>query len=108
MTVLTLDETLTETEWNEKRFPREQIKLRIEKQCIAGDAVRHDWKAKTITETEIVFASAVPDDAYLYHNNYLQYLSRTYSHHNSIVLAPQHFWYVLSLSSAQPLISSWV
>ena len=83
MTVLTLDETLTETEWNEKYFPRAQIKSTIEKQCIAGDAVRHDWKARTITETEIVFSSAVPDDAYLYHNNYLQYLSRTYSHHYS-------------------------
>src|SRR5215471_19183515 len=48
MTVLTLDETLIETEWNEKRFPREQIKLRIEKQCIAGDAVSHDWKTRRL------------------------------------------------------------
>jgi hypothetical protein len=62
MTVLTLDETLTETEWNEKYLPRAQIKSTIEKQCIAGDAVRHASKARTITETEIVFASAVPDD----------------------------------------------
>ena len=106
MTVLTLDETLTETEWNEKRFPREQIKLRIEKQCIAGDAVSHDWKTRTITETEIVFASAVPDDAHLYHNNYLQYLSRTYSHHNSIVLAPQHFWYTGLCEIAQTVVKN--
>jgi hypothetical protein len=58
MTVLSLDETLTEAQWNEKYFPRKQIKSRIEQQCIAGDAVRRDWKARTITETEIVFASA--------------------------------------------------
>jgi hypothetical protein len=106
MTVLTLDETLTETEWNEKYLPRAQIKSTIEKQCIAGDAVRHASKARTITETEIVFASAVPDDAYLYHNNYLQYLSRTYSHHNSIVLAPQHFWYTGLCEIAQTVVKN--
>lgn len=83
MTVLTLDETLTEAEWNEKYLSREKVKLRIQEQCISKDAVRRDWEARAITETEIVFASAVPNDAYLYHNNYLEYLSRTYSHHNA-------------------------
>jgi len=106
MTVLTLDETLTEAQWNEKYFPRKQIKSRIEQQCIAGDAVRRDWKARTITEMEIVFASAVPDDAYLYHSNYLEYLSHTYSHHNSIVLAPQHFWYIGLGEIAQTVVKN--
>src|SRR5215469_15677155 len=106
MTVLPLDETLTEAEWNEKHFPREQVKLRIEEQCIAKDAVRRDWKTRTITEREIVFASAVPNNAYLYHNNYLEYLSLTYSHHNNIVLAPQHFWYTGLCEIAQTVVKN--
>jgi hypothetical protein len=48
--------------------------------------------------------SAVPDNASLYHRNYLDYLSSTFGHHNSIVLAPQHFWYTVLCEIAQEII----
>ena len=78
MTTLVLDRTLKEVEWNDTHYPRPDVKKKIEAGCL--------------TEKEIVFASTVPDGADLYHKSYLDYLSRTFGYHNSI-LAPQHFWY---------------
>ena len=104
MTTLVLDRTLEEVEWNDTRYPRPQVKQQVERGCLDENAVRHDWQAKTKTETEIVFASTVPDGADLYHKNYLDYLSRTFGHHNSIVLAPQHFWYTGLCEIAQTVV----
>jgi len=104
MTTLMLDRTLEEVEWNDTHYPRPQVKQQIERGCLDENAVRHDPQAKTKTETEIVFASTVPDGADLYHKNYLDYLSRTFGHHNSIVLAPQHFWYTGLCEIAQTVV----
>lgn len=104
MPVLTLDTSLREVEWNANNYPRPKYKDRIEKGCLSVDAVTYDWKNKTTSATEIVFASAVPDNAALYHKNYLNYLSLTFGHHNSIVLAPQHFWYTILCEIAQTVV----
>ena len=104
MTTLVLDRTLKEVEWNDTHYPRPDVKKKIEAGCLAEDAVKRDWKTKTTTEKEIVFASTVPDGADLYHKNYLDYLSRTFGHHNSIVLAPQHFWYTGLCEIAQTVV----
>ena len=93
MSTLVLDRTLKEVEWNDTHYPRPQVKKEIEAGCLAKDAVERDWNTKTKTEKETIFVSTVSDRADLYHKNYLDYLSRTFGHHNSIVLAPQHFWY---------------
>ena len=93
MTILVLDRTLKEVEWNDTHYPRPDGKKKIEAGCLAEDAVKRDWNTKTKTEKETIFVSTVSDRADLYHKNYLDYLSRTFGHHNSIVLAPQHFWY---------------
>ena len=103
MTTLVLDRTLKEAEWNDTHYPRPEVKEEIEAGCLAKNAVERDWNTKT-TENEIVFASTVPDGADLYHKNYLDYLSRTFGHHNSIVLAPQHFWYTGLCEIAQTVI----
>ena len=104
MTTLVLDRTLKEVEWNDTHYPRPNVKKNIEAGCLAEDAVERDWNTKTTTEKEIVFASTVPDGADLYHKNYLDYLSRTFGHHNSIVLAPQHFWYTGLCEIAQTVV----
>ena len=90
MTTLVLDRTLKEVEWNDTHYPRPDVKKKIEAGCL--------------TEKEIVFASTVPDGADLYHKNYLDYLSRTFGYHNSIVLAPQHFWYTGLCEIAQTVM----
>src|SRR6516165_10627372 len=104
MTTLVLDRTLKEVEWNDIHYPRPDVKEKIEAGCLAEGAVKRDGKTKTTTEKEIVFASTVPDGADLYHKNYLDYLSRTFGHHNSIVLAPQHFWYTGLCEIAQTVV----
>jgi len=103
MTTLMLDRTLKEVEWNDTHYPRSEVKKEIEAGGLAKNAVEGDWNTKT-TENEIVFASTVPDGADLYHKNYLDYLSRTFGHHNSIVLAPQHFWYTGLCEIAQTVV----
>src|SRR6516225_6125278 len=90
MTTLVLDRTLKEVEWNDTHYPRPDVKKKIEAGCL--------------TEKEIVFASTVPDGADLYHKHYLDYLSRTFGYHNSIVLAPQHFWYTGLCEIAQTVM----
>ena len=104
MTTLVLDRTLKEVEWNDTHYPRPQVKKEIEAGCLAKDAVERDWNTKTKTEKETIFVSTVSDRADLYHKNYLDYLSRTFGHHNSIVLAPQHFWYTGLCEIAQTVV----
>jgi hypothetical protein len=104
MTTLVLDSTLKEVGWNDTHYPRPDVKKKIEMGCLAVDAVNWDWTTRTKIEKEIVFGSTVPDRADLYHKNYLDYLSRTFGHHNSIVLAPQHFWYTGLCEIAQTVV----
>src|ERR1700733_3294453 len=104
MTTLTLDRELKEVDWDDKHYPRPQIKAEVEKGCLSNNAVVSDYRAKMKTETEVVFASTVPDNAALYHKNYLGYLARTFAHHNSIVMAPQHFWYTILCEIAQTVV----
>jgi hypothetical protein len=105
MTTLVLNRTLKEVEWNDTHYPRPRVKKEIEAGCLAKNAVERNWNTKTTTEKEIVFASTLPDGADLYHKNYLGYLSRTFGHHNSIVLAPQQFWYTGLCEIAQTVVN---
>lgn len=110
MTTITLDATLEPIEPRKPILdangnpagghPRDIILER----CLSKGSVQYDWRAKTITETESIFAASLPMEATHFHYCYLDYLQKTYGLHHKIVLAPHHFWYTVLAEIAQTVI----
>lgn len=103
MTTITLDaslEPIAARSYKGAPDPRERIMAR----CLSQGARTYDWRAKTTTETETVFATSLPETAEHFHWNYLGYLQNTYGRHHSIVLAPHHFWYTVLAEIAQAVV----
>jgi hypothetical protein len=74
--------------------------------CLSPDARNYNWKDRTTTVTEEVFASNLPETASSFHTNYLEYLQDAYSVHHKIVIAPHHFWYSILCEIAQTVVST--
>lgn len=104
MTTIMLDETLApialRAPYPGCPDPREVVLSR----CLSRDARKYDWRAKTTTETELVFATSLPAKADHFHWNYLGYLQSTYGMHQNIMLAPHHFWYTVLAEIAQAVV----
>lgn len=105
MTILTLDTTLEPLAPRKPYAGESNPRDRVIARCLSQGAVTRDWRAKTITEKEIIFATSVPESAEHFHYNYLGYLQKTYGRHHSIVLAPHHFWYTVLAEIAQAVVS---
>lgn len=105
MTVLTLDPSLEPVRADERRYPTPTQRDAVAQACLSPGATKYDWRSNTTTVTEEVYRSSLPDEAGLFHANYLGYLSGTFAVHHSIVVAPHHFWYSVMCEIAQAVVS---
>lgn len=100
MTVLVLNPDLTQ----ETLAPGKRKDVLVA--TLTEGAFMRDWNAQTITIKEKLYATNLPEDAPLYHQNYLGYLEKTYAAHCKIVLSPQVFWYTILCEIAQHVIAN--
>ncbi len=102
MTVIELDRDLVPVKPHQDKGARQYILNR----CLTPEARQYNYRDKTTTITEEVFATSLPEAAPLFHTNYLEYLQGNYGQHNKIVLAPHHFWYSILAEIAQAVVSA--
>lgn len=103
MTTIVLDETLAPVE--KRSYPGQADPRNVVlRRCLSQDASSYDYRTKTRTQKEVVFATSLPATAEHFHWNYLGYLQDTYALHQKIVLAPHNFWYTVLAEIAQAVV----
>lgn len=56
---------------------------------------KEDWRTKQITQSLFFRKTDIPDDAIMYHKNYMEYLHKCWANHLNIVISPDVIWYSL-------------
>jgi len=102
MTIIELERNLVPVKPWQDKGARQYLLNR----CLSPNAREYNWKDKTTTITEEVFATSLPEAASLFHTNYLEYLQGNYGQHSKIILAPHHFWYSILAEIAQAVVGA--
>lgn len=56
---------------------------------------KYDWKTKTTSQSLFFRKAVMPEDACMYHNNYMEYLEKCWADHLGIVIQPDFIWFTL-------------
>lgn len=100
MTVFDLDLKLEEKE-DRYTLRRDRILQRFYSDGAYTTRYDNITRNRTITETEKVFYTDLPEKADMFHINYLSYLNSSYAMHRKIVLTPDIFWYTITCEIAK-------
>jgi len=102
MTILELNNELTPVESRNSSQSRQAVL----NATLRDGSLSVNWTEKTTTIKEKLFMSNLPDEAAMFHTNYLTYLARTYSTHHKIVLSPDIIWYTIMCDVAQHVVKN--
>lgn len=99
MTALKLADVAIESpkppmEWSNKEQRRIPLDPRREFIKQFSD-LKSDWQARTFSQSLFFRKSNVPNDAAMYHRNYLEYLSKCWTDHLGAVISPEIVWFTL-------------
>lgn len=80
--------------WNNEQRKHEDVNPR-DKFVEEFSDKKEDWKTKQITQSLFFRKTDIPDDAVMYHKNYMDYLHLCWANHLNIVITPDIIWYSL-------------
>ena len=102
MKILELDDTLTPV----KGYGNTTMKDVVRKFHSKDYVIKNDWKTRTSVVKEDLLHNTIPENADMYHCNYLQYLQECYAMHYGITIAPHTFWYSIIAEIAQYVVKN--
>lgn len=69
------------------------------------ESYNYDYATKLYSISEDIYADTIPDNAALYHKNYLEYLRRCYHNHYNYTLSPHVIWYTFLKEIADMVVA---